>query len=57
MARERWEAIMRDQPSHYQEIVRLRLRGETYQSIAEELQLNERTVRRVLERLLREQAA
>ena len=57
MARERWQHIMHNQPDHYQEIVRRRLRGETYQSIADELDLNERTVRRVLERLLREQVA
>ena len=57
MARERWQRIMHNQPDHYQEIVKRRLRGETYQSIADELGLNERTVRRVLERLLREQVA
>lgn len=57
MARERWQLIMHNQPDHYQEIVKRRLRGETYQSIAEEMGLNERTVRRVLERILREQVA
>ncbi|HMP03360.1 MAG TPA: sigma-70 family RNA polymerase sigma factor [Gemmatales bacterium] len=38
-------------PPHYLRIVELREAGETYEAIAEALQLNERTVRRVLERV------
>lgn len=56
MARERWEGMMRDQPSHYRSIVVLRMHGNTHQDIANQLNVSDRTVRRVLTRLLAENA-
>ncbi len=56
MARERWEGMMRDQPSHYRSIVVLRMHGNTHQDIANQLNVSDRTVRRVLNRLLAENA-
>jgi RNA polymerase sigma factor (sigma-70 family) len=57
IARERWGRLLSDQPEHYQQIIRLRLQGHTYQAIADSLEINERTVRRVLQKLLEERAA
>jgi RNA polymerase sigma factor (sigma-70 family) len=50
--RESWDAFMDSQPEHYRQIVTLRLEGLTYPMIAERLRLNERTVRRVLQKLV-----
>jgi len=52
IARERWERMAENQPAHYRQIIVLRLHGHTYQSIADELGISERTVRRVLNQLL-----
>ena len=52
IAREQWERMSQNQPEHYRRIIVLRLNGHTYQSIADELGLSERTVRRVLDQLL-----
>jgi DNA-directed RNA polymerase specialized sigma24 family protein len=52
IAREQWERMAQDQPAHYRQIIVLRLHGYTYQAIADELGLSERTVRRVLVQLL-----
>ena len=52
IAREQWDRLLDQQPDHYRQIVELRFRGETLTAIAEQLNLNERTVRRVLERML-----
>lgn len=49
--RESWNSFMDSQPEHYRQIVALRLEGLTYPVIAERLRLNERTVRRVLQKL------
>jgi len=57
VAREQWERMLHNQPPHYRSIIRLRLCGETYDDIAEQLQLSGRTVQRVLKKLLREQVA
>ena len=57
IAREQWDRLMSQQPTHYRKIVRLRLRGETYRSIADELHLSDKTVRRVLTKLLRDKVA
>ena len=54
IAREQWDRLLAKQPEHYQQIVELRFRGETLTAIAEKLGLNEKTVRRVLARLLEE---
>ena len=48
---------LQGEPAHYQQIVQLRFVGETYQAIARKLHINERTVRRVLKRLVREKVA
>jgi RNA polymerase sigma factor (sigma-70 family) len=57
IAREQWERILAAQPEHYRRIVELRLTGETHDRIALELGINERTVRRVLGRMLEERVA
>ena len=54
MAHERWDKIMSSQPECYQEIVRLRISGETHESIADRLRITERTVRRVIKRIFEE---
>lgn len=56
MARERWTLMLKGQPEHYQQIIRLRFVGETNRTIADKLGLNEKTVRRVLDKLLQEQS-
>jgi RNA polymerase sigma-70 factor (ECF subfamily) len=52
IARERWNNLLRDQPRHYRKIILLRLRGYTYQGIADAVHLDECTVRRFLKKLL-----
>ncbi len=52
IARERWTALMADQPEHYKKILQLRYEGETYQAIANQLGLHERTVRRAVRSIL-----
>lgn len=52
VAREQWEQMLEGQPCHYRRIATLRLQGETYKRIAQELDISQRTVQRVLERLL-----
>jgi RNA polymerase sigma factor (sigma-70 family) len=52
IAKERWRALVDNQPSHFRRIISLRLAGDTQAEIAEKLQVSERTVRRVLVRLL-----
>lgn len=51
VARERWSKLLADQPPLYRKILELRCRGATFQEIAEQLDVNERTARRVFERL------
>ena len=51
IAKEQWERMTKDVPSHYRRILELRAEGETHKRIAELLDLNEKTVRRVLRRL------
>jgi RNA polymerase sigma-70 factor (ECF subfamily) len=52
IARERWNNLLRNQPRHYRKIILLRLRGYTYQGIADAVHLDECTVRRFLKKLL-----
>jgi RNA polymerase sigma factor (sigma-70 family) len=52
IARERWDRLLDGQPQRYRQIVQLRLQGHTYESIAEAVHVDERTVRRFLKRLL-----
>jgi RNA polymerase sigma factor (sigma-70 family) len=55
IARERWASMLKDQPERYQQILHLRFVGETNQTIADKLGINEKTVRRVLEKILQDQ--
>lgn len=55
--RDTWDRYLAEQPKHHQRIVELRLAGMTHQAIADELTLNERTVRRVLKDLCEEMNA
>jgi RNA polymerase sigma factor (sigma-70 family) len=57
MAREQWESLLRGQPENCRRIVQLRLSGETYLSIARKVGVSQRTVQRVLVRLLRSKVA
>ena len=51
IAREEWQRIVGDLPDRERRIVWLRMQGSTYVEIAEELQLHERTVRKIIHRL------
>jgi RNA polymerase sigma-70 factor (ECF subfamily) len=51
VARERWTKLLADQPPLYRKILELRCRGATFLEIADQLQVHERTARRVFERL------
>ena len=51
MARERWLRLMRDQSDRNRRIVELRMKGATYLEIGEQLGINERTARLVIEHL------
>ena len=52
IARERWANLMNNQSERNRQIVRMRISGATYQEIADKLDINERTARRVVEDLL-----
>lgn len=52
IAHEQWDRLLEGQPPHYRRIVQLRLQGNTYRKIADTVGVDERTVRRVLEKLL-----
>lgn len=52
IAHERWESLLRDQPNHYRRIIHLRLQGHTYQSIADVVHVDKRTVCRFFRKLL-----
>lgn len=52
IARERWDCLLKDQPSHYRHIIHLRLQGYTFQDIGKTVHLDERTVRRFIQKLL-----
>lgn len=51
IARERWVSMLRAQPAHYRQVIRLKLMGKTNRSIANQLGMSERTVHRVLDRI------
>ena len=57
IAHERWEQLMRDQPDRYRKIIELRIQGESQKDIANRLDISDKTVQRVLARLLRERVA
>jgi len=52
VARETWERIMSDQSAEHKRIVELRFQGHTFEEIAAQLSINERTARRVIAKLL-----
>lgn len=51
MARERWGRLVDGQPDLYRRIMRLRMAGATIHEVATQTGVNERTVRRVIQRL------
>lgn len=51
IAKEVWEQLVAGQPPRYRQIVELRIEGLTLEEIGDRLQINERTVRRVLAHL------
>jgi len=51
-AREAWQKIISNCNERDQQIVELRLKGQTYETIANELNVSTRTIRRTLQRLL-----
>ncbi len=55
VANELWDRLLQGQPSQHQKILQLRRHGNTYEEIAATLGLNEKTVRRVLNRALMRQ--
>ncbi len=57
IAREAWNRMMNGQPPHYQKLVMMRFSGATYPEIADQLHINERTVRKVIDKLLKSQTA
>ena len=53
IAREEWQRLVEGEPIRNQDIARLRLGGATLVEISQQLEINEKTVRRVIDRLLR----
>jgi RNA polymerase sigma factor (sigma-70 family) len=51
IAKEQWERMTDGVPSHYRRMLELRAAGETHEKIAQKLDVNEKTVRRVLRKL------
>jgi RNA polymerase sigma factor (sigma-70 family) len=51
IAREEWDRLLAGQPEHYRQILVALRDGETQQAVAEQLGLNERTVRRMLRKI------
>ena len=55
MAKEFWSQLMAGQSDRDKQIVQLRLSGKSYREIADQLEIHERTARKVIERLLESQ--
>jgi RNA polymerase sigma factor (sigma-70 family) len=55
MVRERWQRMLSERTPVHQEVLRRRMTGQTYESIAASLGISERTARRVVLELLREE--
>jgi RNA polymerase sigma-70 factor (ECF subfamily) len=51
---EEWETLVNRQPGEVGRVVQLRYEGATYQEIADELQIHERTARKAIDRLQRD---
>jgi RNA polymerase sigma factor (sigma-70 family) len=56
-AKEEWRKLLEDLPAHYQKMLVLLREGHTQKEIAEHLGLNEKTIRRVIDKLKAEPAA
>ncbi len=57
IAHELWARLVQGQPAHYRRILELRRAGNSNQQIADQLGLNEKTVRRVIRKVLEGQTA
>ena len=57
MFRERWNRLVSGQPSQVRRIVELRFAGATYNEIADELHIHERTARKAIEKLVQGESA
>jgi RNA polymerase sigma-70 factor (ECF subfamily) len=56
IARERWLAMLQSQPERDRQVIRLKLMGRSYASIAKRMEVSERTVRRIIDRLMEREA-
>ena len=56
IARERWLSMLRAQPERERQVIRLKLMGRSFASIAKRMEMNERTVRRIIDRLMERDA-
>jgi RNA polymerase sigma factor (sigma-70 family) len=54
IARERWSSMLAERSNLHQQIIRLRLSGASFEAIATQLEINERTARRVIDQLWQE---
>jgi RNA polymerase sigma-70 factor (ECF subfamily) len=57
IAREAWNQLVAGETTRHREIVRMRIAGNTYGEIAQKLDINERTARKIVDRLLQRQSA
>jgi RNA polymerase sigma-70 factor (ECF subfamily) len=57
LAEDQWDRLLEGQPEYSQSILRLLREGHTHEEVAAQLGLNEKTVRRVVERALHRLAA
>ncbi len=56
IANEQWGLLVKGQPPHYRRILELRAKGATNDEIADQLDLSEKTVRRVIRKLIKQLA-
>jgi DNA-directed RNA polymerase specialized sigma24 family protein len=54
VAREQWTQMLAGQPSQCRQVCQMRLSGETHITIAERLGISQKTVQRMLNRMLQE---
>ncbi len=57
MARERWARLVEGQPERNQRIFEMRINGATFPEISRELGIHERTARKIMDQILRSEAA
>ena len=57
IARETWSRLVANQPTQHREVIRLRFQGATFLEIAAQLEIHERTARKIIKRLLELQVA